>query len=47
VERIEKSVRKLAFPEVCRKVEVVASRLEDHAGIFGAALLAMDRFSTK
>jgi glucokinase len=47
VERIEKSVRRLAFPEVCRKVEVVASRLEDHAGIFGAALLAMDRFPSK
>lgn len=45
VERVERAVRELAFPEVCKKVEVVASKLEDHAGIYGAAILAMERFS--
>jgi glucokinase len=44
VERVERAVRDLAFPDVCKKVEVVASKLEDHAGVLGAALLAMERF---
>jgi glucokinase len=43
VERIEREVRELAFPDVCKKVEVLPSKLEDAAGIFGAALIAMDR----
>ena len=43
VERVERCVRDLAFPDVCKKVEVVASKLEDAAGIYGAAILAMER----
>jgi glucokinase len=43
VDRVERSVRELAFPDVCRKVEVVASKLADAAGIYGAAMIAMDR----
>jgi NADH:ubiquinone oxidoreductase subunit F (NADH-binding) len=45
VERVERAVRSLAFPDICKRVEVVASKLEDHAGIYGAALLASERFS--
>jgi glucokinase len=44
VERVERAVRTLAFPDICKRVEVVASKLEDHAGIYGAAILAMERF---
>ncbi|MBX3383127.1 MAG: ROK family protein [Phycisphaeraceae bacterium] len=42
VDRVERTVRELAFPEVCRKVEVVASKLADAAGIYGAAMIAME-----
>lgn len=43
VKLIEKSTRKFAFPDVCKKVDVVASKLEDNAGVYGAAMIAMDR----
>lgn len=43
VEKVEKAARKHAFPDVCRKVDVVASELEDNAGVYGAAMLAMER----
>lgn len=43
VERVEKKVREVAFPAACKKVDVVESVLEDTAGVYGAAMLAMDR----
>lgn len=43
VEEVEKSARKFAFPDVCKKVEVVASKLEDEAGVYGAAMIAAER----
>lgn len=43
VERVKASVRRFAFPDVCKKVDVVASKLEDNAGVFGAAFIALDR----
>lgn len=43
VEAVEKSARKFAFPDACKKVDVVASKLEDNAGVFGAAMIAMER----
>ncbi len=43
VERVQRMARKTVFPEACRKVDVVASMLEDNAGVYGAAMLAMDR----
>jgi glucokinase len=42
VEKIRHAVRTRVFPDVCRKVEVVGTRLEDDAGVLGAALLAYD-----
>lgn len=47
VERVEKTVREVAFPEACKKVQVVASRLEDEAGVLGAAMIAMERSGQK
>ncbi len=43
VERVRDATRAIAFPEVCKQVEVVASELEDNAGLLGAAMIAMDR----
>lgn len=43
VEAVEKSARKFAFPDVCKKVDVVASKLEDQAGVYGAAMIAAER----
>jgi len=43
VDLVQKSTRKHAFPDVCRKVDVVASKLEDHAGVLGAAMIAAER----
>jgi len=43
VEMVQKSARKYAFPDACRKVDVVASKLEDHAGVLGAAMIAAER----
>lgn len=43
VDRIERNVRQLAFPEVCKSVQVVPSKLKDAAGILGAAMIAMER----
>ena len=46
VERVEKKVREVAFPLAAKKVEVVESLLEDTAGVYGAAMLAMDRLGS-
>jgi len=43
VDLVQKSTRRHAFPDVCRKVDVVASKLEDHAGVLGAAMIACER----
>jgi glucokinase len=43
VERVRNAVHIHAFPEVCKTVEVVASALEDNAGVIGAALIAKER----
>jgi glucokinase len=43
VQRVERSVRKYAFPDRCKAVKVVASKLRDNAGVFGAALIAKER----
>lgn len=43
VERVQEVVRATVFPDACRKVVVVASTLEDTAGVFGAAMIAMER----
>lgn len=44
VELVRDAARGVAFPAVCRKVEVVASVLEDNAGVVGAAIIAKERF---
>lgn len=43
VERVERVVKEVAFPDACKKVDVVESSLEDNAGVFGAAMIAMER----
>lgn len=43
VERVREAVHRVAFPAVCRGVEVVASALEDNAGVVGAAFIAIER----
>lgn len=42
VKKIRKAAREYAFPERCQAVQVVASALEDDAGLLGAALLARE-----
>ncbi len=46
VKLVRKDVRELVFPARCRAVEVVASLLEDDAGLLGAAMLARDAVAT-
>lgn len=43
VRRVRDATRDIAFPDVCKSVEVVASELLDNAGLFGAAMIAADR----
>jgi len=45
VDMVSESVRRVAFPAVCKEVSVVASELEDNAGVIGAALIAAERDS--
>jgi glucokinase len=45
VDRVQKQVRRYAFPDRCKRVQVVASELEDDAGLMGAAMIARDRIS--
>lgn len=42
VKRVQSSVRAAAFPDRCKGVKVVATKLEDDAGLLGAALLARE-----
>lgn len=43
VDNVRASAAKIAFPDRCKNVEIVASALEDNAGVFGAALIAAER----
>jgi glucokinase len=43
VDNVEAAVKRVAFPDRCKQVKVVASQLLDHAGIIGAAMLAGER----
>ncbi len=45
VERVAKEARELIFPKTAQQVDIVASKLQDTAGILGAAMLAMEKFS--
>ncbi len=42
VGKIRESARRHAFPEICRNVEVVVTKLEADAGLLGAAMFARD-----
>lgn len=43
VKRVKQSIDHYVFPEELRCVKVLATKLEDNAGLLGAALLAKDR----
>jgi len=43
VDKVKKSVRAHVFPDKCRAVKVVGTKLLDDAGVLGAALLAGER----
>lgn len=43
VEKIERFCKLIAFPDRCKQARVVVSKLEDRAGVFGAAMIAADR----
>lgn len=43
VKRVREATRDIAFPAVCKQVDVVASALLDNAGLLGAAMIAGDR----
>lgn len=43
VDLVEQHTRRFAFPDRCKQVKVVASTLEDKAGLLGAAMIAMER----
>lgn len=45
VEGVHKSFKRHVFPDRCRKAEIVASQLEDLAGVLGAAAIAVERLN--
>lgn len=45
VDRVRDSVARTVFPDRCRHVEIVASELDDNAGVLGAALIAAERLA--
>lgn len=45
VSLVKKATREYAFPDRCKQVEVVASELEDDAGLVGAAILAREQLA--
>jgi len=47
VNLVEQHTRKFTFPDRCKQVKVVASTLEDRAGLMGAAMIAMQRHEEK
>lgn len=46
VERVAKAIRANVFPARCQKVQVLATKLADDAGLLGAALLAREKFGS-
>lgn len=46
VDRVRTAVHRVAFPAVCKQVEIVESQLDDDAGVIGAALLARERLGS-
>lgn len=44
VKPVKKWTRHYAFPDACKKVEVVATKLMDNAGLLGAAMMAREKF---
>jgi len=47
VDKVRESVRRNVFPEKCRQVDVVGTKLLDEAGVLGAALIAAERLGSK
>jgi glucokinase len=47
VDRVQAAARALVFHDALRRLEVVASKLEDDAGVYGAAMIAADRAEEK
>lgn len=47
VKRVRDSVRAYVFPDACREVDVLESKLRDDAGVIGSAILASERASTQ
>ena len=45
VAEVKKSFKEHVFPDRCRQAEIVASQLEDDAGVLGAALLAREKLA--
>jgi glucokinase len=45
VERVQRHAKELIFPRAAQQCEIVASKLEDAAGILGAAMLAMEKLA--
>jgi predicted NBD/HSP70 family sugar kinase len=45
VDLVKKAARREAFPERCRQVKVVMTKLLDEAGIIGSALIAAERLA--
>lgn len=43
VDRVRDAVRRHVFPEKCKEVQVVGTKLLDDAGVIGAGLIAKDR----
>jgi glucokinase len=43
VKLVRDATRRYVFPDVCKKVEVVATKLLDNAGLLGAAMLAREK----
>lgn len=43
VDKVKKSVRSHVFPDKCKAVKVVGTKLLDEAGVLGAALIARER----
>lgn len=46
VKPVRESVRKYVFPDACKKVDIVATKLADNAGLLGAAMLVRERIAS-
>ncbi len=44
VKPVREAVRKYVFPDACKKVDVVCTKLMENAGLLGAAMLAREKF---